>query len=156
MRTVAAVSYKQRLDYLFDQVSVFSGQIEIESHWAKYLCVLVSGFVETSVCAIYSRYAQGKAGPYVTNYVCSRLNRFTNPNMEDICQLTGLFNARWRERLERATAGELKDAIDSVVANRNQIAHGANVGISYSRIKLYYERVVEVVELVEDVVFEEC
>jgi hypothetical protein len=154
MRTVEAVRYKQRLDYLFDKVSVFSDQIEIQSHWARYLCVLISGFIETGVCAIYSRYTQEKAAPCVANYVCSKLNRFRNPNMEDICQLTGLFNARWREKLERATAAEQKDAVDSIVANRNQIAHGANVGISYASVKQYYDRVVEVVELVEDIVLE--
>lgn len=155
MRTVEAIRYKQRLDYLFDQVSLFSDQIEIQSHWARYLCVLVSGFVETSVCAIYSEYAREKAAPNVADYVCSRLDKFSNLKMEDIYQLTGLFNQTWRKKLEETTSGEIKDAVDSIVGNRNQIAHGRDVGISYVRVKQYYGKVVKMVELVEATVFEE-
>lgn len=154
MKTIEAVSYRQRLDNLFARASTFSDDIEILSHWAKYLCVLVSGFIETSVCAIYSAYTQDKAAPYIANYVCSRLKRFNNPNMEDICQLAGLFNEAWREKLEETTAGEIKDAVDSIVANRHQIAHGRDVGISYDRVKKYYDRVVKMVELVESTVLE--
>lgn len=155
MRTVEAVSYKQRLDGLFDRVSTFSDDVEMGSHWARYLCVLVSGFIETSVGAIYSAYTRDKAAPYVTNYVCSRLRRFTSPNMEQICQLAGLFNDAWREELEVATAGEIKDAVNSVVANRHLIAHGRDVGITYARVRRYYDKVVRMVELVEVTVFGE-
>ena len=155
MKTTKAVSYKQRLDNLFERVATFSDDIEIQSHWAKYLCVLVSGFIETSVCAIYSEYARQKAAPNVAGYVCSKLEKFSNPKMEDICQLTGLFNETWRKKLEEITLGEIKDAVDSIVANRHHIAHGRDVGISYVRVKQYYCKVVKMVELVEATVFEE-
>jgi hypothetical protein len=51
--------------------------------------------------------------------------------------------------LAAETVGARKDAVDSVVNNRNRIAHGENVGISYVRIKEYYDRVVEVIELID-------
>lgn len=149
MKNIEAVRYKQRLDHLFKQVSAFSGDIELQSHWARYLCILVSGFLETSVQAIYSQYAKERAAENVANYVTSRLRRFTNPNMEDILTLAAMFNQEWRDCLEVATEGELKEAVDSIVANRNQIAHGANVGITYVVIKRYYQSVVKVVDLIE-------
>ena len=155
MKTIEAISYKQRLDGLFDRGLTFSDEIEIQSHWAKYLCILVAGFIETSVCAIYSQYAKKKAAPYVANYACSRLDKFSNPKMEDIYQLAGLFSQAWRKKLEEATSEEIKDAVDSIVANRNHIAHGRDVGITYARVKNYYGRVVKMVELVESTVLEE-
>jgi len=154
MKTIEAISYKQRLDGLFDRGLTFSDEIEIQSHWAKYLCILVAGFIETSVCAIYSQYAKKKAAPYVANYACSRLAKFSNPKMEDIYQLAGLFSQTWRKKLEEATSEEIKDAVDSTVANRNLIAHGRDVGITYARVKSYYGRVVKMVELVEATVLE--
>lgn len=169
MRNVEAVRYKQRLDNLFVQISVFSDervrrllaeisassdQIEMQSHWARYLCVLVSGFIETAVRAIYTEYANSKAAPYVANYASSRLEKLTNINMEDILVLAGSFNSRWRDKLERETDGELKDAVDTIVANRNRIAHGENVGITFNRIKTYYDKALKVVDIVEKIVLE--
>ena len=155
MKTIKAVSYKQRLDHLFTRASTVSGDTEMLSHWARYLCIMVSGFIEESVCAIFSSYCQSKAAPNVANYACSRLERLNNPKMEQICQLAGWFSEAWRKTLEAATEGEIKDAVDSIVANRHEIAHGATVGISYLRVKEYYGRAVKMVEAVEAIVLGE-
>lgn len=149
MNTLEAVRYRQRLDNLFGQISVFSGNPELQSQWARYLCVLVSGFLETSICAIYGEFARRTASPYVANFVKCELGSFQNPKMGKILDLTRAFNPQWANQLEAATEGQLKDAVDSVVANRNQIAHGRDVGITYARIKGYYEDVIQVVNLIE-------
>lgn len=149
MNTLEAVRYKQRLDNLFKQISAFSENIELQSQWARYLCVLVSGFLETAVRAIYGEFAGKMASPYVANYVKYELDSFQNPKMGKILELTNAFNPLWADKLKTATEGKLETAVDSVVANRNQIAHGENVGITYRRIKDYYEDVVKVVDLIE-------
>ena len=149
MNTLEAVRYKQRLDNLFGQISVFSGNPELQSQWARYLCVLVSGFLETSIRSIYGEFARKMASSYVANFVKCELGSFQNPKMGKILELTRAFNPQWANQLEAATEGELKDAVDSVVANKNQIAHGRDVGITYARIKGYYEDVIQVVNLIE-------
>jgi hypothetical protein len=45
------------------------------------------------------------------------------------------FNKQWREVLKNRLPRRLKYSIDSSIANRNSIAHGKNVGISYSHAK---------------------
>ena len=132
MNTLEAVRYKQRLDNLFGQISVFSENPELQSQWARYLCVLVSGFLETSICAIYGEFARRTASPYVANFVKCELGSFQNPKMGKIIELTRAFNSKWANELESKTAGKLKEAVDSIVANRHQIAHGRDVGITYS------------------------
>jgi hypothetical protein len=151
MKTLEALRYKQRLDNLFQQISAFSGNIELQSQWARYLCILVSGFVETSICAIYGEFARKTASPYVANFVKCELDSFQNPKMGKILDLARAFNPLWADELATATEGELKDAVDSIVANRNQIAHGRDVGITYIRMKNYYERAIKVVDLVEKI-----
>lgn len=150
MSPVEVVRYQQRLDHLFTQIKSFSGDIELQSHWARYLCVLVSGFLETSVRAIYSNYARTKAAPYVANYVEAQLKDFQNPKMEKILQLTREFSPEWEDALRSATDGEPKDAVDSIVANRHRIAHGEWVGITYDAMRRYYQNAVLVVKKVED------
>lgn len=149
MKNIEIVRYKKQLDELFNKISALSEDLELQSHWSRYLCIRISGFLEVSVRAIYSQYAKDKAAPYVANYVQSQLKNFQNPNMEKIIQLTGFFDREWADTLKRDTEGELKDAIVSIVAVRNDIAHGGSGDITYVRIKDYYKRVVKVVELIE-------
>ena len=150
MKNRIAVQAKDRLDDLFSRVNEFSEDIELQSHWAKYLCVRVSGFIETSIRSILSEYAREKSDPFVANYVESRLGSFQSPNMERILQLLGAFNSTWQDELKSLTEGEPKDAIDGIKANRDLIAHGENVGITYTTISRYYENALKVVELIED------
>lgn len=141
---------KQKLDSLFEKVKDFSADTYLQSHWARYLCISVSGFLETSVRIIYREYAKSKAIPQVANFVEGKLEDFQNPKMEKILQLTGGFSKEWASELRLKTDDELKDAVDSIAHNRNQIAHGGSVGISYSQIKSYYERAIKVIELIEN------
>lgn len=150
MKNQGIRSNKQKLDYLFEKVTAFSADTYLQSHWASYLCILVSGFLETSVRIIYREYAKDKATEQVANFVVRKLEDFQNPKMEKILQLTGLFSTEWANDLRIETEGELKDAVDSIANNRNKIAHGDSVGISYSQIKSYYERAIKVIELIEN------
>jgi len=45
------------------------------------------------------------------------------------------------DHFETNTLPEVKDAIDSIVNNRNQIAHGAQTGISLVTFMEYHKRV---------------
>jgi hypothetical protein len=69
--------------------------------------------------------------------------------MERILDLINRFSPQWAENLRVSTEGRLKDAVDSVVDLRNQIAHGRSVGVTYVRIKDYYGRITEVIDLVD-------
>lgn len=149
MKNIEIVRYQQRLDALFEKVKDIS-DLELQSHWARYLCILVSGYLETSVRAIYGEYTSKRADENVANYVSSRLGSFQSPKMGNILELTRAFSRQWAEELENATEGELKESVDSIVANRHNIAHGRDVGISYVTIREYYQNAVKVVELIED------
>ena len=43
-----------------------------------------------------------------------------------------------------------RDALDSIMNNRNQISHGGTVRITVHRVKDYLERCIEVLEFIED------
>lgn len=149
MKNIEVVRYKQRLDNLFVQVDALAGNDELRAHLSRYLCILVSGFVEVSVKAIFAKYASDSSVPNVARYVASELEGLTNLKMQKIVDLTACFDDDWRQRLEMKTEGELKEAIDTIVANRNRIAHGDDVGMSYVRIKELYKRVIMVIEEIE-------
>ncbi|MBS0017870.1 MAG: hypothetical protein KFF72_16235 [Arthrospira sp. SH-MAG29] len=149
MKNVTVVRYKQQLDDLFKKISQLPEDTEMQSHWSRYLCIRVSGFLEVSVRSIYSQYAKDKASPFVANYIEKQLSGFQNPNMQKILNIAGSFNPEWSDELGKFVQGEIKDAIDSIVVNRNKIAHGDNVGITYVRIKAYYQNAVKLVDMLE-------
>ncbi|MBF2077416.1 MAG: hypothetical protein IGR76_02560 [Synechococcales cyanobacterium T60_A2020_003] len=137
MKNREVVHYKQQLDDLFKKISSLPEDTEMLSHWARYLCIRVSGFLEVSVRSIYSQYSKDKAAPYVASYIEKQLSGFQNPNMEKILNVTRAFNPEWADRLESIVEGEIKDAVVSVVAIRNKIAHGDSVGITYVKMQGY-------------------
>jgi hypothetical protein len=149
MKNREVISHKQRLDDLFEQVKNLPMEQRLQGHWARYLCVLVSGFLEASVVAIYREYAQNRAEPNITRFVETELRGFRNPNMERIIQLIGSFNPGWAKDIKEVTHGQLTESINSIVNIRNQIAHGEDVGIGYPTIRSYYENAVKVIELLE-------
>ncbi len=75
------VSQQNRLDYLFTRISKLEGDAELQAHFARYLCILVSGFLEKAILEIYTTYAQGQVSQYVANYVATQLEKTKrNPN----------------------------------------------------------------------------
>src|SRR5262249_6868094 len=127
-----------------------SEDLELQSHWARYLCVLVSGYAEHSVRSLYTEYARDNASPAVAAYVQSQLKGFLNPKMENILTLSRLFKPEWAEELEGAVQEQIKASIDSVVNTRHHIAHGRSVGISFSIISQYYKDVLVLVRMIEE------
>lgn len=140
---------KQRLENLFKQAQIFNSDPELLSHWAKYLCVLTSGFIENAVKHYLSEFSKKKAHPAVFNFATKNLNQFQNPNMEKILILIGAFSENWRNQLENFVEGERKDAVDSIVNNRHSIAHGKSIGLTIIQMKFFFHRASEVIDFIK-------
>jgi hypothetical protein len=141
---------KQRLDATFVRLGNSQLDIEVQSDLARYLCVLVSGFLEQSMYELVVEHARRVGAPSLQRFVDKRTRNFTNPKCQKLLTLIGDFNPEWRLSLEGFLAAELKDAVDGVVNLRNTIAHGRSVGVTYATIEDYYRRVQKVVEFVAD------
>jgi RiboL-PSP-HEPN len=139
---------KQRLDELFKVAGSFS-DAEMQSHWSRYLCVLVSGFLENSVELCLSEYSRRVTNVAVSNFVSAKLRGFQNPKMGAILDLFGSFNPDWKTQLDAATQGQLSDSVNSIVGNRHKIAHGESVSLSMSSLAAYYKDAVTVIELLQ-------
>jgi len=143
------LSEKQRLDSLFDRISKLPVDEEFHAHWSRYLCVLISGFIENAMRILLTEYSKNKSHPNVSNYVSKQIKGITNLNNERILQLLGAFDSEWRSVIEKKITDAQKDAIDSIVANRHNIVHGRSVGITVSRVKNYYLCILAVINTIE-------
>ena len=141
-----------RLNDLIKRTTFATEDIELQGHWGRYLCVVAAGFVENGLQTIYSDYAVNSASGPVARYVNSRLESVYNPNAQRFIDVAGSFNVAWRELEEflQKDEGSRKEALDSIMNNRNQIAHGKSVGVTVHRVRDYIDRCVEVLEFIED------
>lgn len=140
---------KKRLDDTFRRVPLFA-DIEVQADFARYLCVLVSGFFENAVIALVLDFTERRSAPEVALYVERQLDHWTNPNVEKIASLVGCFKSDWRNKTTTYLSDEKKEAVNSLVALRHKIAHGEAVGTSLSQIKAYYGIVLGVVDFIAD------
>ncbi len=125
--------------------------IEIQSEWARYICVLSAGFVESSCREFYKSFCKPQCSPAVYRYIARDLDAIQNPKSSRLVEVARVFDETWGAKLEAFLQAEGRaDAIDSIMSNRHLIAHGRSSGISLARIAGYFELVVEVMEFMED------
>ena len=151
MKIISLVRQKQRIEWLINQARSFDGdQLELQSHWARYLCVLVAGFLENAISEVYSSYVQKCSNEQVANYVEAVLGRIQNPKSQKFLETARSFNRDWELSLnEYIEQNGRKEAIDSVMANRHLIAHGKDSGITLARLDQYFKKGVEVIDYIE-------
>jgi hypothetical protein len=143
-------SMEQRLDATFKRIDTANLEAEILSDFARYLCVLVSGYLEKAIYELLLEHARNNGAPSLQRFVDHRTKRFTNATSGKLADLLGDFHSEWSEQFEDYISGELKDGINAVVDLRNNIAHGGSVGVTYRTISNYYDRIKKVVEYLTD------
>ena len=83
MRSVKVAREQQRLDNMFAKINeiqrISPDDLDLQAHWARYLCILVSGFLENSISTIYIEYTKKKATPQIASFVEKELEKFQNP-----------------------------------------------------------------------------
>lgn len=142
---------RQKLDNLYAKISVVN-ETEMKAQWAKYLCVLTSGYLENSIRNIISDYAQNKASNPLANFIQKKVKSITNLKNNNLIDLLNSFDSEWGDKYKTNISDEQVDAINSIVANRHLIAHGRNVGITYISVKNYYDDIKPSVNLIYQIV----
>ena len=123
----------------------------MRAHWAKYLCVLSAGFLENAIEEVYGDFVRSAASKPVADYATSVLSRIQNPNTPKFLGTARSFRSDWATALEAFVDDEgRREAINSIMKNRHEIAHGKYSGITIAQIKEYLDRAVEVVEFIEN------
>lgn len=141
--------HQQRIDAVFARAAALHNDPELLADHAKYLCVLVSGFIEKSLSEVVLEHARRVGAPSLQRFVEANTGRFTNANSERVLQLLATFDPEWRREIEGVLVDEYKDAFDSVVSLRHRIAHGSSVGVTFVRMKDYFAAIVEVIEKIQ-------
>lgn len=143
----AVSAYQRRLEDTFRRVSqIPSTEMEVLADFARYLSVLLSGFIEVAVTELAAEYCRNRSVPEVARYAGRQLQRPQNLNSQRLMELVEAFDKGWRDELEQFLEGERKEAIDAVVNLRNRVAHGDSVTVTYRTVSEYFSAVKEVID----------
>ena len=147
---------RRRIDAVFSRavsLAEHSDAAQLQADFARHLCVLVSGFVERSVVDLVLAYADDKTARQVLSLLDASLRRVSNLDTERVLQVVGSLDAGWRQRLEAFITDQHRQALNSVVGLRNDIAHGGGGSLSLGQVQRYWVSVQEVIEEVERIFF---
>lgn len=142
----------ESIESLLQHPSMATGDIELLGHLGRYLCVLTAGFLENSIQEVYTEFVRAASSPAVARFAESKLERINNPNAGGFIGTARSFKYEWADDLRAfldADGKRRRDAIDSIMNNRNRIAHGSDVEISVDRVREYLPHCIEVVEFIE-------
>lgn len=156
MKNPKVIEDKERLDLLFAKINDINEDDELKAHLVSYSCVRISGFIQKSIRAIVSEYAEGLDGSdeflhwEKGEFTKPRIRDFQNPNIRNIRVLIRSFNRDWEIRVRSKLTDRMIAAITSVNSNRNQIAHGESAIISLEQLQSWYDDVVSAIEIIEE------
>jgi len=141
---------KQRLNATFKRASGIGGDAELLSDFARYLSILVAGFLEQAVIELLTEHVRNHSQASVLRHLAGRLRLWTSANVQRLIDLLSGFDPEWGRDLEGYLIDERKDAVNSVVALRHTFSHGQFAGVTLARVQSYYDRVKEVVDHIAD------
>lgn len=123
-------------------------------HWGRYACVTCTGYLEVALRLVIRNYVQSKATAEIAAYVVRDMEAVQNPKAERIVKVLRCFSDRWADEMDGYFAAnpEVKDAIDSLMANRHLIAHGRPCSISLGRVTSYFEQADQAIEFIDGLI----
>ena len=88
------LAHRQKIDNLFEKVACFE-EPAIKSEWSKYLCILVSGFIEESLRVLLEKYCENKATTNIQKFVGKKIDNITNCKAKKINDILLEFSSDW-------------------------------------------------------------
>lgn len=140
-----------KISGLIEKTKLLDPDDELKSHLAKYICVLCSGFIENAIYHAFSDIAQNDAPDTITfSYAKNQLYKVQNANSKKIMEITTSFKSEWKEPLGKfLQQNDRASAINYILTDRHNIAHGRDSNITISKLELYFKKSIEVIQFIE-------
>ena len=149
MQNAKAQNQLQEILELFRELG---GANRMQVHWGRYLCIMIASFLENAVQAIYEDYAYSASGGNVAQYVSNQI-AFTvgSANSDSIVRTAKAFSETWANELRSFLADEdRQSAINTIVSQRNLIAHGEQSSVSPAQLRAHLDKAVAVLDFIEN------
>lgn len=141
-----------RIEDTFERAKAFDDRPDVQADYVRYLCVLVTGYLEQAVVSVVLNYVDTAGSASFSRYVSKTLQRPGSMRADNILRLVGRFDRDWKNQLEQKLTVQHREIIGTIYANRNRIAHGEDVDLTYRQVRNGFDTATKAVELIENVV----
>jgi hypothetical protein len=132
-----------------DRIVSLGADQATQSYLARYLTVYICGVYEQSIEEIIWEHATIPGHEEIENFVANQMNKsFRNPDMSNIINLVKQFSTQWANELKNLDT-QYTDGINSIVNNKNLLAHGSSSVITLSDIKYFHNDASEVIKKID-------
>lgn len=135
---------ERRLKTAFELVAQAQVDKELESHYARYLCIRVAGFAEQSVRDLVSAHARHYASKPIHSYVESRISKLWGIDKSKLEEVVSALDPSWWDGLTSNMSQEL-ESLNSVGKTRNNVSHGGDQGITLDTVIQYRDDVIRLI-----------
>ena len=147
------IEEERRLKEAFKRASGVDGLNPLSEDLACYLVILVAGWMEQSAFELAREICRRDASGPVLSFSLSHLDRTRNARLDEMLAIVGRFDKGWRDQLDGFITSEKRDAVNSIVGLRNQVAHGKpwTQNASVARVSNYFESCRTVIYRIADI-----
>jgi hypothetical protein len=122
------------------------------SYFAKYLVVFICGCCEAVIESIICEYVDKHRDVKISKYVSESISAgFRNPDTDKIIALLEKFDETWGEAI-KLMPGVNKKGMDSIIANKNGLAHSGYSTITMNQIIDLYTRAKPIIIKIDSIV----
>lgn len=139
------------LDTLFTTVESIAEE-EVQAHFAKYLCVRVSGLFENYMKSQIGDYVDASSAQPTAKFVKNKLKTFTNIDYDKLDKFLSSFDENWCHIFRSSLSDSMKSSLNSVISNRNNIAHGNPDSITFGSMKTHYSNMKLIIEILDKII----
>lgn len=163
-RVANRVRYRQRIRSLVKNPPSSEGDIsseaEIKAHWAKYTCVLISGYIEQAVKEIVLEHASATCAPRIRKYIEGTWPNSKNMRCDAIRDILENLDISWSTRFDEwVRQDERKKEINEIISWRNDIAHGKETNtnnVTLGSVSTKFKIACELIDFLEGLPLEEA
>lgn len=130
---------------------------EICNYLSKYALIRISGTLEICYKTIIADYYES-ISPQLERFISRQVREATrNPLFENMCKTLTDFDKDkcnvFKEKVKAISDAEAcKSSLDAINTNRNNVAHGSGMTLTFIDIKAHFTNALRIIEVLDEVI----
>ena len=133
----------EEIDQALEDIQGFSGNERIKNLLTQALLILICAQFEKEITNFLTQRCASVSDEAIKNYISDHMQRSALRSLKvtDLSGLLGKFDSSYKETFKQRISENEQAATkyDSILTNRNSVAHGGRTSATFGDVKMYYK-----------------
>ena len=128
---------------------------EVVADMVQYLCILAYLYFEQSIEYTISCYVEKNTNNQtIKNFVIEKSKEHRGLKPHELIGFLGQFSGKWKSSIKERFKEfyQESESLESLIASRNNVAHGRSIALTFNQIKEYRKQVNKIVKFINKMV----